>query len=76
MFSNGDVQLYRDNHSEGPKYSFDWTQSGLAPVAERNDKYPVRCILGSDPGFRDALSGDEGNEKRVGFRHLQAQRRR
>ncbi len=37
MFSNGDVQLYRDNHSEGPKYSFDWTHSGLAPVAERND---------------------------------------
>ena len=37
LFSNGDVQLYRDNHSEGPKYSFDWTHSGLAPVAKRND---------------------------------------
>ena len=36
-FVNGDVQLYRDDHSEGPKYSFDWTQSGLAPVAERHD---------------------------------------
>ena len=36
-FANGEVQLYRDNHSEGPKYSFDWTQSGLAPVAERDD---------------------------------------
>ncbi len=36
-FENGDVQLYCDDHSEGPKYSFDWTQSGLAPVAERHD---------------------------------------
>ena len=36
-FENGEVQLYRDNHSEGPKYSFDWTQSGLAPVADRSD---------------------------------------
>ncbi|MCY4545995.1 MAG: AAA family ATPase [Gemmatimonadetes bacterium] len=36
-FANGEVQLYRDNHSEGPKYSFDWTQSGIAPVAEGLD---------------------------------------
>ena len=36
-FVNGEVQLYRDDHSEGPKYSFDWTQSGLAPVADRHD---------------------------------------
>ena len=36
-FANGDVQLYRDNHSEGPKYTFDWNQSGLAPVAEGHD---------------------------------------
>lgn len=37
VFDMGEVQLYRDNHSEGPKYSFDWTQSGIAPVAERHD---------------------------------------
>ena len=37
VFAKGEVQLYRDNHSEGPKYSFDWTQSGIAPVAERHD---------------------------------------
>ena len=36
-FEDGEVQLYRDNHSAGPAYSFDWTQSGLAPVAERRD---------------------------------------
>ena len=37
VFSMAEVQLYRDNHSKGPKYSFDWTQSGIAPVAERPD---------------------------------------
>ena len=37
VFFRGEVQLYRDNHSEGPKYFFDWTQSGIAPVAERPD---------------------------------------
>ena len=37
VFTNGDVQLYRDNHSKGPEYSFDWTQSGIASVAERDD---------------------------------------
>ena len=36
-FENGEVQLYRDDHSEGPKYSFDWTQSALAPVVDRPD---------------------------------------
>ena len=36
-FANREVQLYLDDHSEGPKYFFDWTQSGIAPVAERPD---------------------------------------
>jgi predicted ATPase len=36
-FENGEVQLYRDDHSEGPTYSFDSTRSGLAPVADGND---------------------------------------
>ena len=36
-FEDGEVQLYRDNHSAGPTYSFDWTQSGIAPVADRRD---------------------------------------
>lgn len=29
----GEVQLYRDNHSLGPKYTADWTESALARVA-------------------------------------------
>ena len=36
-FESGEVQIYRDDHSEGPKYSFDSTRSGLAPVADSND---------------------------------------
>ena len=37
VFENGEVQLYRDDHSEGPKYSFDSTRSGLALVADGHD---------------------------------------
>jgi len=36
-FESGDVQLYRDNHSEGPKYPFDWSQSALASIMPRGD---------------------------------------
>lgn len=36
-FSGGTVQLYRDNHSEGPTYPFDWSQSGLATILPRGD---------------------------------------
>ncbi len=36
-FRIGEAQLYRDNGSRGPKYPFDWTQSGLAALHERHD---------------------------------------
>ena len=36
-FRIGDAQLYRDDGSQGPKYPFDWTQSGLAALHERHD---------------------------------------
>ncbi len=36
-FENSEVQLYGDDHSEGPKYSFDSTRSGLALVADGHD---------------------------------------
>jgi len=32
-----EIQLYRDNHSEGPLYPFDWSQSALASIFPRND---------------------------------------
>ena len=31
-FENGDVQLYRDDGSQGPAYTADWTESALARV--------------------------------------------
>ncbi len=33
----GETQLYRDDHSEGPRYPFNWSQSTLATLPERND---------------------------------------
>lgn len=47
-FVEGEVRLYRDDGSEGPHYSFDWTQSALAFVSPRHDN--VRLTR-----FRDAL---------------------
>lgn len=36
-FNRGEVQLYHDDHNEGPKYSFDWSVSALATIGERAD---------------------------------------
>ncbi len=33
----GEVQLFRDDHSEGPRYSTAWSESAMARVAERGD---------------------------------------
>ena len=33
----GTVQLYRDDHSQGPSYAVDWSESALARVAARDD---------------------------------------
>lgn len=35
--SQGSAQLYRDDGSEGPKYVFDWSRSGVGGLHERND---------------------------------------
>lgn len=34
-FRKGDAQLYRDDGRQGPKYLFDWSQSGVAALHER-----------------------------------------
>ena len=36
-FVNGEMQLYRDNHSPGPKFPYDWHVSGMAHIPERGD---------------------------------------
>ena len=42
---DGDVQLYRDNHSKGPRYSVDWSESPLARVASRHDNTRLTSFL-------------------------------
>lgn len=36
-FTQGEVKLYHDDHKPGPKYSFDWSVSGLATIVPRPD---------------------------------------
>jgi ABC-type branched-subunit amino acid transport system ATPase component len=33
----GHARLYRDDHSEGPEYPFDWTRSGIGSLLPRHD---------------------------------------
>jgi predicted ATPase len=36
-FKRGEVQLYHDNHSAGPKYPFDWSMSALSTIVPGHD---------------------------------------
>ena len=42
---HGEVQLYRDDHSAGPQYSADWSESALARVAARPDNTRLTRFL-------------------------------
>lgn len=33
----GNAKLYRDDHSAGPEYPFDWSRSGIGALLERHD---------------------------------------
>jgi predicted ATPase len=37
LFNEGEVHLYRDDHSEGPKYPFNWTRSALGTILPQAD---------------------------------------
>jgi len=41
----GEVQLYRDNLSEGPCFSADWSESAMARVPPRQDNTHLTCFL-------------------------------
>lgn len=41
----GEVQLYRDDHSPGPPYTVDWSESALARVAPRADNKRLTRFL-------------------------------
>ena len=42
---SGEVQLYRDDHSQGPVYSVDWSESALARVPPRHDNKRLTRFL-------------------------------
>lgn len=44
-FIHGDARLYRDNHSEGPTFPADWSESALARVAPRGDNKKLTAFL-------------------------------
>ena len=44
-FEKGEVQLYRDNYSLGPKYPYDWSESALARVASGKDNESLTRFL-------------------------------
>lgn len=50
-FENGEVRLYRDDHSPGPVYPYDWTLSGLAVIQARPDNTLLTAFKKSLAGF-------------------------
>lgn len=44
-FEMGEVHLYRDNHSDGPVFSADWSESALARVPPRKDNTKLTRFL-------------------------------
>lgn len=44
-FEGGEVQLYRDNHTSGPTFGADWTESALARVPARGDNTKLTRFL-------------------------------
>jgi len=45
VFEMGEVHLYRDNHSQGPTFGADWTESAVARVPPRNDNTRLTRFL-------------------------------
>ncbi len=44
-FDHGEVQLFRDDHSHGPAFSADWSESALARVPPRDDNTKLSKFL-------------------------------
>ena len=45
LSKEGQVQLYRDDHSQGPEFGADWSESALARVAPREDNKRLTRFL-------------------------------
>lgn len=44
-FKTGEVHLFRDDYSEGPIYSADWSESAMARVGDRHDNKRLNRFL-------------------------------
>src|SRR5262245_49147965 len=44
-FQDGSVHLYRDDHSAGPEYPFDWGRSALGTISARHDNQKLTWFL-------------------------------
>jgi energy-coupling factor transporter ATP-binding protein EcfA2 len=69
-FELGEAQLYHDDHKPGPKYPFDWSQSGLASLYPRPDnqrltwfKRQVKNMMIAQiiPAMMEAEAGERGD---------------
>ncbi|HLJ11728.1 MAG TPA: AAA family ATPase [Planctomycetaceae bacterium] len=68
-FEEGLVHLYRDDHSAGPEYPFDWGRSALGTITPRGDNQKltwfVRWLRGltvlrpNPPGMLDLVERDD-----------------
>jgi predicted ATPase len=76
-FEMGEVQLFRDNHSAGPVYPFDWALSAVASITPRQDntrltwfkKYIENLlIIRPVPGL---IEGESAQEERWPSLHLE-----
>jgi predicted ATPase len=89
-FERGTVQLYRDNHSKGPEFPSDWTESALARVVSVSEntrltrfldfiRNLVVCRL-NPPAFNAEATDEDQNLARDGsnfvrfYRHLLQER--
>ena len=86
----GTVQLYRDDHSEGPLYTADWSESALARVGAKDDNQRLTrfrefmdrvTVCGLHPGnFRTESSQEDAALQRDAhnfadwYRHVQLER--
>jgi hypothetical protein len=69
QFADGLVHLYRDDHSQGPEYPFDWGRSALGTIAARRDNQKLTWFVRwlqalailkpNPPAMEDLVEGDQ-----------------
>ncbi len=89
-FVMGEVHLYRDNHSQGPTFSAEWSESALARIPSRPDNQLLTAFLETMRGIvvcgfypkgfsaeakaEDALLDREGENFAAWYRYIVQER--